>query len=138
MSAPLHALHVLLMNHSLMNGIQMLTFLDHVQPLFICPIQHHSHSFSPTSIEDVVPSLDMLLVTAQACQPDQACSDCVWIAGPCVVNVYINYEKKFAFVEFRTGELFARSCSLAGLALSHHLRRHCSCCAVGPQVSWEA
>jgi hypothetical protein len=26
------------------------------------------------------------------------------IAGPCVVNVYINYEKKFAFVEFRTGE----------------------------------
>lgn len=26
------------------------------------------------------------------------------IAGPSVVNVYINYEKKFAFVEFRTGE----------------------------------
>lgn len=25
-------------------------------------------------------------------------------AGPCVVNVYINYEKKFAFVEFRTGK----------------------------------
>ena len=24
-------------------------------------------------------------------------------AGPSVVNVYINYEKKFAFVEFRTG-----------------------------------
>lgn len=24
-------------------------------------------------------------------------------AGPGVVNVYINYEKKFAFVEFRTG-----------------------------------
>ena len=24
--------------------------------------------------------------------------------GPSVVNVYINYEKKFAFVEFRTGE----------------------------------
>ena len=24
-------------------------------------------------------------------------------AGPCVVNVYINYEKKFAFVELRTG-----------------------------------
>ena len=23
--------------------------------------------------------------------------------GPGVVNVYINYEKKFAFVEFRTG-----------------------------------
>ena len=23
--------------------------------------------------------------------------------GPSVVNVYINYEKKFAFVEFRTG-----------------------------------
>lgn len=23
--------------------------------------------------------------------------------GACVVNVYINYEKKFAFVEFRTG-----------------------------------
>ena len=26
-------------------------------------------------------------------------------AGLCVVNVYINYEKKFAFVEFRTGAL---------------------------------
>ena len=26
-------------------------------------------------------------------------------AGPGVVNVYINYEKKFAFVEFRTGAL---------------------------------
>lgn len=25
-------------------------------------------------------------------------------AGPSVVNVYINYEKKFAFVEFRTGK----------------------------------
>lgn len=25
-------------------------------------------------------------------------------AGPSVVNVYINYEKKFAFVEFRTGQ----------------------------------
>ena len=24
-------------------------------------------------------------------------------AGACVVNVYINYEKKFAFVELRTG-----------------------------------
>jgi len=26
-------------------------------------------------------------------------------AGPGVVNVYINYEKKFAFVEFRTGAM---------------------------------
>ena len=25
-------------------------------------------------------------------------------AGPCVINVYINYERKFAFVELRTGE----------------------------------
>ena len=24
-------------------------------------------------------------------------------AGPCVINVYINYERKFAFVELRTG-----------------------------------
>ncbi len=24
--------------------------------------------------------------------------------GPCVINVYINYERKFAFVELRTGE----------------------------------
>ena len=29
-----------------------------------------------------------------------------WIAaGPCVINVYINYERKFAFVELRTGVL---------------------------------
>ena len=28
-----------------------------------------------------------------------------WLAGPAVVNVYINYEKKFAFVECRTGAL---------------------------------
>ncbi len=32
------------------------------------------------------------------------CHCAVRIAGPSVVNVYINYEKKFAFVEFRTGE----------------------------------
>lgn len=30
-------------------------------------------------------------------------------AGPCVVNVYINYEKKFAFVELRTGKSSANS-----------------------------
>jgi hypothetical protein len=32
-------------------------------------------------------------------------SDSLLCAGPSVVNVYINYEKKFAFVEFRTGAL---------------------------------
>lgn len=31
--------------------------------------------------------------------------DSLLCAGPSVVNVYINYEKKFAFVEFRTGAL---------------------------------
>lgn len=31
--------------------------------------------------------------------PSAACS----AAGPCVINVYINYERKFAFVELRTG-----------------------------------
>lgn len=29
--------------------------------------------------------------------------------GACVVNVYINYEKKFAFVEFRTGGSLCRA-----------------------------
>ena len=33
----------------------------------------------------------------------QLCSLTSLCAGLCVVNVYINYEKKFAFVEFRTG-----------------------------------
>jgi hypothetical protein len=32
------------------------------------------------------------------------------IVGPSVVNVYINYEKKFAFVEFRTGEASTLPC----------------------------
>ena len=27
-----------------------------------------------------------------------------FVAGPCVINVYINYERRFAFVELRTGE----------------------------------
>ena len=26
-------------------------------------------------------------------------------AGACAINVYINYERKFAFVELRTGEV---------------------------------
>lgn len=31
----------------------------------------------------------------------------MFCAGACVVNVYINYEKKFAFVELRTGSLLS-------------------------------
>lgn len=36
-------------------------------------------------------------------------------AGPCVVNVYINYEKKFAFVEFRTVEETSNAMALDGI-----------------------
>ncbi len=36
----------------------------------------------------------------------------VCCSGDSVINVYINYEKKFAFVEFRTGALCAL-CTLA-------------------------
>ncbi|KAK9789550.1 hypothetical protein WJX73_009409 [Symbiochloris irregularis] len=35
--------------------------------------------------------------------------------GPCVVNVYINYEKKFAFVEFRTVEETSNAMALDGI-----------------------
>lgn len=35
------------------------------------------------------------------------CPDSCGPAGPCVINVYINYERKFAFVELRTGELLS-------------------------------
>lgn len=38
------------------------------------------------------------------------------VAGECVINVYINAEKKFAFVEFRTGEI---SCFLDALVASN-------------------
>lgn len=36
-------------------------------------------------------------------------------AGPCVVNVYINYEKKFAFVEFRTVDETSNAMALDGI-----------------------
>lgn len=36
-------------------------------------------------------------------------------AGHCVVNVYINYEKKFAFVEFRTVEETSNAMALDGI-----------------------
>lgn len=41
-------------------------------------------------------------------------------AGPSVVNVYINYEKKFAFVEFRTGMLLS---AWPSSALLHRMLR---------------
>lgn len=46
----------------------------------------------------------------------QACrSTKPYTAGPCVVNVYINYEKKFAFVEFRTVEETSNAMALDGI-----------------------
>jgi len=41
--------------------------------------------------------------------------DAPTLAGPCVVNVYINYEKKFAFVEFRTVEETSNAMGLDGI-----------------------
>ena len=60
------------------------------------------------------------------------------LAGPCVVNVYINYEKKFAFVEFRTVEETSNAMALDGIMFEGvsvrlrpiywNLRACCSCC----------
>ena len=41
-----------------------------------------------------------------------------WTAGACVVNVYINYEKKFAFVELRTGKRYVESQQTASRLIS--------------------
>lgn len=49
--------------------------------------------------------------TSYVCTNSSAslCPDSCGSAGPCVINVYINYERKFAFVELRTGELLLLS-----------------------------
>ena len=46
-----------------------------------------------------------LLLAASVSNHLQSLTDACTAAGPCVINVYINYERKFAFVELRTGEL---------------------------------
>lgn len=46
-----------------------------------------------------------LLLAASVSNYLQSLTDACTAAGPCVINVYINYERKFAFVELRTGEL---------------------------------
>lgn len=38
-----------------------------------------------------------------------------WLAGDSVVNVYINHEKKFAFVEMRTVEEASNAMALDGI-----------------------
>jgi hypothetical protein len=40
-------------------------------------------------------------------------------AGQAVVNVYINYEKKFAFVEFRTGATLFQPPAPSSLLAAH-------------------
>ncbi|KAK9868013.1 hypothetical protein WJX84_005393 [Apatococcus fuscideae] len=62
--------------------------------------------------------------------------------GPCVVNVYINYEKKFAFVEFRTVEETSNAMALDGImfeGVSVRVRRPndynpAAAAALGPSV----
>ncbi|WJX27350.1 hypothetical protein P8452_16177 [Trifolium repens] len=58
-------------------------------------------------------------------------------AGDLVVNVYINHEKKFAFVDMRTVEEASNAMALDGIVFEASifilLRRH-RCCCEGSQV----